>query len=205
MNVTNKKNKKFDYLEFDDVDYIKDKKLTLIHNVFNDIECNDMIEYSESIGFKQASSYIDKYGKEHVFSEIRKSLRCMVDDDKFPNILYERIKHVIPKYYDNKKFSHINKRLRFLKYECSDHFAIHQDKHYKDDINISLITVLIYLNESYIGGHTKFYTSEKDNICYNVIPHIGLVCLMDQNILHSVPKIENGIKYVMRTELMYEK
>jgi hypothetical protein len=34
--------------------------------------------------------------------------------------------------------------------------------------------------------------------------HWLLNCLMDQNILHEVPKLITGSKYVIRTELMYK-
>ena len=59
--------------------------------------------------------------------------------------------------------------------------------------------MLIYLNDDYEGGNTKFLFDNE----ISIIPKIGLICLMDQNILHEVPNIINGVKYVIRTELMY--
>ena len=59
--------------------------------------------------------------------------------------------------------------------------------------------MLIYLNDDYEGGNTKFLFDNE----ISIIPTIGLICLMDQNILHEVPKLINGVKYVIRTELMY--
>ena len=61
--------------------------------------------------------------------------------------------------------------------------------------------MLIYLNDDYEGGNTKFLFDDSNEI--SIIPKIGLICLMDQNILHEVPNIINGVKYVIRTELMY--
>ena len=89
-----------------------------------------------------------------------------------------------------------------VKYTSGDHFAKHTDEHYKNDKNeISLITALIYLNDDYEGGNTKFLFDDTTEI--SITPKIGLICLMDQNILHEVPKLINGVKYVIRTELMY--
>jgi predicted 2-oxoglutarate/Fe(II)-dependent dioxygenase YbiX len=100
-------------------------------------------------------------------------------------------------------FCEINPRFRFLKYTSGDHFAKHADEHYKNDKNeISLITVLIYINDDYEGGNTKFLFDDTTEI--SITPKIGLICLMDQNILHEVPKLITGIKYVIRTELMYK-
>jgi len=126
-----------------------------------------------------------------------------VDDINFAKILYKRIAHIIPNNYKDMTFCEINPRFRFLKYTDGDHFAKHTDEHYKNDKNeISLITVLIYLNDDYEGGNTKFLFDNDNEI--SIIPKIGLICLMDQNILHEVPKLINGFKYVIRTELMYK-
>jgi len=196
------KNKNYNYLVCEKINY-DNNLLSLINNVFSYEECNNLIIYSEKIGYVQASSYIDKYKKEHFFLEIRKSLRCIVDDINFAKILYKRIAHIIPNNYKDMTFCEINPRFRFLKYTDGDHFAKHTDEHYKNDKNeISLITVLIYLNDNYEGGNTKFLFDNDNEI--SIIPKIGLICLMDQNILHEVPKLINGVKYVIRTELMYK-
>ena len=201
--VKNKKNKNYNYLISEPVNSARNLHLSLINNVFSDEECSNLIIHSEKIGFVQASSYIDKLKKEHFFLEIRKSLRCIIDSVNFAKILYKRISHVVPNNYNNMTFCEINPRFRFLKYTSGDHFAKHTDEHYKNDKNeISLITVLIYLNDDYEGGSTTFLFDDSTQI--SITPKIGLICLMDQNILHEVPNITNGIKYVIRTELMYK-
>ena len=61
------------------------------------------------------------------------------------------------------EFSEINPRFRFLKYNNGDYFTKHTDEHYKNDKNeISLITVLIYPNNDYEGGNTKFLFDDKN-------------------------------------------
>ena len=203
LGLKNKKNKNYNYLITETVNSACNLHLSLINNVFSDEECSNLIIYSESIGYVQASSYIDKYKKEHFFLEIRKSLRCIIDSINFAKILYKRIAHIIPNNYNNITFCEINPRFRFLKYNSGDHFEKHTDEHYKNDKNeISLITVLIYLNNDYEGGNTKFLFDNNNEI--SIMPKIGLICLMDQNILHEVPKLVSGIKYVIRTELMYK-
>ena len=68
-----------------------------------------------------------------------------------------------------------------------------------------MITILIYLNDDYQGANTKFFSDSYDKIGLSLKPTNGMVCIMQQNIEHEVPKIERGIKYVIRTELMYSK
>ena len=203
LGLKNKKNKNYNYLISETINSVCNLHLSLINNVFSDEECSNLIIYSENVGYVQASSYIDKYKKEHFFLEIRKSLRCVIDSIDFSKILYKRIAHIIPNKYNDMEFSEINPRFRFLKYNNGDFFAKHTDEHYKNDKNeISLITVLIYLNDDYEGGNTNFLFDDTNEI--SIMPKIGLICLMDQNILHEVPNITNGIKYVIRTELMYK-
>ena len=120
--------------------------------------------------------------------------------------LLQRIKHYIPHIYRGKQFHSINERLRFLKYETDDNFNRHMDACYSDESNniSSMITILIYLNENYEGANTTFFTNSNDNKGFSLVPKIGMVCLMDQDIQHEVPQLLNGIKYALRTELMYE-
>jgi hypothetical protein len=54
----------------------------------------------------------------------------------------------------------------------------------------------------FVNGNTKFLFDDTTEI--SITPKIGLICLMDQNILHEVPNIINGVKYIIRTELMYK-
>ena len=107
--MKNKKNKNYNYLICEKIN-CNNLHLSLINNVFSDEECNNLIIHSEKIGFVQASSYTDKYKKEHYFLEIRKSLRCIIDNVNFAKILYKRIAHIIPNNYNDMTFCEINSR-----------------------------------------------------------------------------------------------
>ena len=80
-------------------------------------------------------------------------------------------------------------------------FQLHHHDQSQPDITLSSI---LYLNDDYEGGYTRFFSNKDDTTGNNIIPQIGTICLMDQSIEHDVPKITNGIKYVIRTELMYK-
>jgi prolyl 4-hydroxylase len=196
FNIFNKKGKNYSYLEHFNIP-ANDLSIC-IKGVFNTIECDELIKKSEIIGYKKASLY-EKNGVEHFHTDIRDSLRCIIDDPEFALILEQRLSHFIPKEYKGKKYHSINPRFRFLKYnDKSHHFKPHTDGHYSTNTTISMITILIYLNEDYTGARTTIKTNE-------IVPEVGLVYLMDQNILHFVPNLIDGIKYVIRTEIMYLK
>lgn len=174
--------------------------IKVLKNVFTQEECKAMIATAEQTGFTKASFYTDHEGKEH-FSEIRKSQRCIIDSHAFADDLMERIKDYIPKEFNGKPLADINERLRILKYEPGDEFKPHSDgKYYSPKGTISQITILLYLNTNYKGGYTCFHDGET---WIPIIPETGMVVLQDQDLYHGVPPLEEGIKYAIRTEVMY--
>jgi len=185
------------------IELVPNKILLFIKNVIIPHKCKNIIDITESIGYKPVSLYTDKDGVEHFDEYSRKGLRCIVDDDNFAKQLEEIIFDYIPKTYNNMKYHSINPRFRYLKYDNCGYFARHSDSPYIVDDKISLITILIYLNCEYTGGYTTFFKDVDDRRGFVLIPETGMICLMDQTIGHKVPPIIKGIKYVVRTELMY--
>lgn len=205
-NYPNLKNgsKKYMYLSPEKIDIDTELFLEKIENVFNKIETDNLIKLSELSNYSRPYLYVDKKGKKHYEDTIRDCLRCIIDSTFFANLLEKKLDHVIPKKYKNHDYMYINPRMRFLKYDNSGHFCRHQDENFTNKNSKSLITVLIYLNDGYEGGFTQFFSSTEDKIGLSLVPQIGMVCLMDQSIEHQVPEISKGIKYVVRTELMYK-
>jgi Rps23 Pro-64 3,4-dihydroxylase Tpa1-like proline 4-hydroxylase len=177
--------------------------LQSIYNVFSEKECNDLINVIEKLGFNKASLFTDVDGIEHYHTDVRNSMRKIIDNRDFAQLLEERIYKYIPKTYNDLEYHSINYRFRFLKYEKGGFFARHKDNNYKNKDSISLITILIYLNEDYEGGYTTFFANVHDKEGLSLKPKTGMISLMDQDIGHYVPELTDGIKYVIRTELMY--
>jgi hypothetical protein len=172
-----------------------------LQNVLTLDECFAIVKIAESTGFVRASLITDKDGTEH-YSEIRKSDRCILDSHPFVAELYKRLKPFIPTEYNGCQSVNINERLRILRYNPGDEFKLHSDGCYvAPDGSSSHITILLYLNEEYEGGFTTFLDS-KDGYT-SLTPHTGMATLQDQRLLHVVPPLEKGVKYVMRTEVMY--
>lgn len=179
------------------------KILQSIHNVFSEKECTDLINVIEKLGFNKASLFTDVDGKEHYHTDVRNSMRKIIDNHDFAQLLEERIYKYIPKTYNDLEYHSINYRFRFLKYEKGGFFARHKDNNYKNKECISLITILIYLNDDYEGGYTTFFANVDDKEGFSLKPKTGMISLMDQEIGHYVPELTDGIKYVIRTEIMY--
>jgi prolyl 4-hydroxylase len=161
-----------------------------LDNILSKDECNSLISLAESKGFEKAPF------NNSLNSEIRKSSRVIITDIDLADKLYERIKEYIPS-------GTINPYFRFLKYTKGDEFKPHTDGQYydKQSNTISKLTLLIYLNEDYKGGYT---TLNKDNNWCSITPKAGKILLQDQRILHAVFPLEEGVKYVIRTDIMYK-
>jgi Rps23 Pro-64 3,4-dihydroxylase Tpa1-like proline 4-hydroxylase len=171
---------------------IFDKYIKIIENVLTYDECNKLIQLSNDHNYQ-------------IINETtRLNQRTMIDDAIFASNLLKKLDIYIPKIYNNMIFDSINPRLRFLKYTKGDYFERHKDNSYYNNGKISLITILIYLNDNYNGGFTKFFTNIDDAKGQTIYPKVGMVCFADQQIGHEVPPLIDGIKYVIRTELMYK-
>ena len=101
----------------------------------------------------------------------------------------------------------LNERMRFLKYAPGHFFAPHQDLHFTRPPSAgphagetSHITVQLYLNDKFKGGTTRFLYGKRH---YDVKPKTGSVLLFDHDLLHEGSKVVGGIKYSVRTDVMF--
>lgn len=126
-------------------------------------------------------------------------------------------------------FDRLNERMRFLKYSpgqffkrkhlCSLHlshiiantsFTAHCDAAYytvKDDIEYQTwYTLQLYLNdEGLVGGATSFLSNGRHEKRLDVNPKAGSVLVFQHNkLLHEGAKVEAGLKYAMRTDILYK-
>jgi prolyl 4-hydroxylase len=177
--------------------------LIVVPEVLSEEECKRVISIGEEKGFVPASFFTDKDGVEH-YSDIRKSGRCIIDSKEFAQALWKRVKWFIPEnLFPGWEVVGLNERLRFLKYNKGDEFKPHSDGSYTSpEGNVSKLTLLLYLNTDYDNGYTNFLNEQGEWV--PIVPEVGMVAIQDQVLIHCVPPIKNGIKYAIRTEVMYK-
>jgi hypothetical protein len=113
----------------------------------------------------------------------------------------------------------LNSRFRLCKYHPGGHFGPHYDGDYVvDPVRYrSLKTFMIYLNDDYDGGQTNFvdshdmhldkekgiYCSPLEKIFSSLKAERGDCLVFDHRILHEGQQVTSGMKYLIRSDLMY--
>ena len=193
-----------------------DKSCFVINHVLSSNECNETIIRAEKAGFRQA--LVNVGGGEMLMEDYRNSDRCIIDDDTFAQIIFERIKGMIPQTIEGMdrctwKLKGLNERMRILRYGEGNFFAEHRDGAHGRNINEqSFLTIMIYLNDGekdFVGGATNFIASPRGErihrIISEVVPRTGMVLVFDHRLLHEGARLFSGKKYAIRTDVMYER
>jgi len=160
-------------------------------------ECKSLIESSECKGYEEAA--INTGNGQEVAKEVRNNDRIFFDDKKLAESLFEKISPYLPKEIDGWNLYSLNDRFRFYRYENEQYFKWHRDGSFKRTYyEVSKITFMIYLNDDYTGGETEFSG-------FKVQPKAGSALLFPHKLMHQGSKLSSGIKYVLRTDVMYDK
>jgi prolyl 4-hydroxylase len=172
--------------------------IAVIDNFLNDQECAQLVKRIEALA--PAPSPINMGGgREAMRPDVRNNDRVMFDDVTLAAALFDRMRFAIPKRAE--LAVSLNERFRGYRYTRGQRFRPHFDGAYvRDAKERSQITVLLYLNESFTGGETKFNDLE-----LAIVPRTGLALLFDHAVLHEGCEVLGGAKYVLRTDVMYRE
>ena len=177
-------------------------------------ECCEIIAHTEQCG----------YGRTAFPQAYRGNRRLMVDDadGSMGAKLWDRIRAFVPNeinvdWLDEEEdvaaglwqAVGLNTRYRFSKYYAGERFGIHKDALTFFDTNkCSFLTVNIYLNELEPGqnGRTRFFL-ERDGqpMCAAGGVAGSAVVFKQQDALHDGQALASGLKYLMRTDVVYVK
>lgn len=170
-----------------------------VENFFTPEECQEWIDFAESVGFDDAPINVG-FGAEAIVDNIRNNERAMIDDEEKAIRLWQRARKLVPQTIDNYVAVGLNERLRFYRYERSQKFAWHADGSFvKSDRVRSLLTFMIYLNEDFLGGETVFVGARRTEI----VPKTGMMLAFKHEIVHEGAVVREGRKYVLRSDIMF--
>lgn len=188
----------------------RDEVCFLIKQAFSHAFCEEVIR-AHRHGFLSALS--------HYPSSYRNNERQIIDDDTFADSLFSQIQLYVPKIIESKGISkeehgtwrllELNDRIRICRYLPDQYFNKHLDGiYYKSQAVHSKLTFMVYLNDSseFSGGRTLFFNSkEDDEIIESYEASKGDLIIFDHNLWHSGEPVIAGEKYILRSDILYER
>lgn len=193
----------------------------VVENVLTPAECEELLCRVNAKGFSPALLNIGG-GMQKVSPGARDGHRVIVDSYPLAGYLLEVLRPHIPDIYPpshgtgrssvNGHLSEVNERMRFLCYTPGQQFPAHCDGCYARPQgherfgDRSYITVQLYLHDvpEEHGGATTFLSGAfggGKRVPYQ--PKCGSVLLFTQDLMHEGSLVRKGLKYTLRTEVMY--
>ncbi len=173
-----------------------DAFLFVIEDFFTGTECDGYILWSEQKGYEDAKVQMD--GKQVELKSVRNNSRITFTDFELADKVWNKFKPFAVEKFANSEVFGLNEMFRFYKYEPGQRFKKHIDGSYiRNEEEASYFTLMIYLNDNFEGGETTFQ--------YNTIkPKKGMALVFYHGMKHSGEELKTGIKYVLRTDVMYK-
>ncbi len=188
----------------------------LLHGVMSPKECRRLVEAAERIGFTHAGLAIgdDTY---RVNLAARNNLRVVIDDEALSAVLWARVRaHVDPE-HERAAIKGLNWRFRVYRYEVGQRFSPHYDVRTRLPAGETRFSVVLYLPDGFAGGTTRFF-EEKDKARrrgegrgrkfdnrerFALRPPVGSAVVFDHLLLHEGAEVTAGVKYAVRSDLIY--
>ena len=229
-----------DGIKLNKIKHQDDLMLIELGSLLTSNECDEILS---NIKGKKFETMFDKYDIRR-----RNNSRLIVLDDRLARTLWRRLKfsNKLTKLVHNTKplgfnvkgdwkLSGVNAAMRVNKYNEGEYFAPHKDAQYAPSGDErSLLSLLVYLNDNYEKGETKFYfpkTLPKSNVkgltireeiaaygglengyeCVILKPKKGHAVLFTHNLLHEAmaPQIQDRLemtqRLVLRTDVLVER
>ncbi len=160
-------------------------------------ECEDLIIFSEHLGYEEAKVSLPEGAK--MIKGIRNNHRLLYKDTNLSKQYWERLQPYCPQVIEDYEVIGLNEQFRFYKYESNQRFKRHIDGRFKrSETEESRLTFMIYLNEDFKGGETKF----NDIV---ITPQVGNALCFIHEQKHEGCPVPEGTKYVLRSDVMYRK
>ena len=131
--------------------------------------------------------------------ETRNNTRVMWDDEAEAATLLERVRARVPERLSGLALVGANPRLRLYRYGVGERHGAHWDTVVELAGGVrSMLTLVFYLNDGFVGGETDFVELDA-----RVAPRQGRALLFQHRVMHRACEVDAGTKYVLRTDVLY--
>ncbi|MEO7330117.1 MAG: 2OG-Fe(II) oxygenase [Minicystis sp.] len=168
-----------------------------VDDILTPVECSELIARIEAAGPRIAP--VSRAEGPVVDLRTRNNTRVMFDDEALASLLFARVQPHVPAELSRRRAVGANERLRCYRYEAGQRFAPHYDgAYFRSPEERSLLTFIVYLNEAFTGGATSFLDFHEE-----IRPKTGRALLFQHAILHEGCEVRTGVKYAVRSDIMY--
>lgn len=131
--------------------------------------------------------------------DIRNNTRAQIHDEALAAMLFSRVRASVPEELGGCRAIGANELFRCYRYEIGQYFAPHYDGAFqRNGVEASRLTFIIYLNDGFEGGTTDF-----PGLSQRIAPKAGRALFFQHRILHEGCEVDAGVKYVLRSDIMY--
>ena len=204
-------------------DLLPNNSAFILHNLLTESECQLVMEHALELGLRDS-------GYQH---KIRVCDRVSAMGDDFADVLYRRaipflsdvhcnnpsesVEEGLDSDLPNGKYVHykLNPCFRIVRYHPGGYFRPHFDGGFAEDAShLSIKTFMIYLNDEFEGGTTRFFTEKQrhyssvidaSSIAFEIRPRRGSCLVFNHALTHDGSDVVSGEKWILRSEVMYRR
>lgn len=186
---------------------LHDDDIFVIRDLFTPAECAEHIRVSEEAGYDDAP--ISTGRGDIVRKDVRNNDRVMIDDPTLTVELFARAEPFLTPNFLIWTPVGLNERFRYYRYTKGQKFDWHFDGPFtRENGESSKLTFMIYLNDAFVGGETVFNLKRNGVVrdsdpVLRVFPIAGTALVFRHNVLHTGAMVFDGVKYAIRTDVMY--
>lgn len=169
----------------------------IVDNFLTPEECEELIARSELLGYKPAD--VDVHGQRQMLSMIRTNERVDMESLEIAEQFWKKLRTLKIPEIDSEQPIGVTPFFRFYRYEGEQKFNMHKDGRKEHKGNHTRLTILVYLNDLEDSGATRFRDAQVD-----VFPRVGKAVLFRHELWHAGMPVNNGIKYMLRTDVLFE-
>jgi len=173
------------------------ENIITIDDFLTKAECSDFISLAEANGFRSAD--VDMGDKRAHLTLIRNNDRVDIVSEELALEWWDMLPVDQLPLIEGRKAIGLSPRFRFYRYTPGQKFNMHKDGRQDVGKHKTLMSFLVYLNEGYKGGSTKF---KQDDV--EVTAVIGKGLIFEHRLWHQGTILEEGSKYLLRTDIVFE-
>jgi prolyl 4-hydroxylase len=150
-------------------------------------------------GQAEVAPIVGEGGRPMIELETRNNTRVMWDDADEAEGLLARVRERVPARLSGLVLAGANPRLRLYRYGPGERHGAHWDTvvELADGVR-SMLTLVFYLNDGFVGGETDFVELDA-----RVVPRRGRALLFQHRVMHRACEVQAGEKLVLRTDVLY--